>query len=231
MGAHKKKSRACVIKAPAPPCVVDRMALTAVRAETRRPVIWGLASIIVPRMTAVTIRPHPDILVLLPIRMTCLAVGRQMCADEGEGRPRMALGHVWHQPGLRSMAAYTICTQFAAVQIVVAAGTLVFGPFEFEGWMARAALHERMLPDQPEAGGAMVKLHRLGHFIPRLGGMAVLTGNGNLSVRRFLRNTVAVQSQGQDEESYHPMSSRPAFIGKPMPATGLCRRRSNGANH
>jgi hypothetical protein len=61
--------------------------------------------------------------------------------------------------------------------------------------------------------------------------MAVFTGNGNFSVRRFLRNTAAVQSQGKDEESCHPMSSLPTFIGKPIPANVLCPRRCNGADH
>lgn len=166
MGTHKRKSGVRMAKTAAPAGLVDRMALTAVCGEARSPVIWRLGSFIICRMTTVAIGPDPDILVLLLIWMTCLAVGGQMCADKREGRSRMALGHVRNQPGFRSVTADAIRTQLAAVQIVVAAGALVFGPFEFEVRMTRAALHERMLPVEPETCGAMIELHWLDQFIP-----------------------------------------------------------------
>lgn len=166
MGADERESGARVVKIAAPPGCIHRMALTAVRIEARRPVIGRLASFIVCHMAAVTFRAHPDILVLLLIRMASLAVGRQMLANEGEGRARMALGHIRNNPGLRRMAADAIRAQLPAVQIVVAAAALLVGPFECEGRMTRTALHELMLPAQLEAGRGMVELHRPGQLIP-----------------------------------------------------------------
>jgi hypothetical protein len=155
-----------VVEIAAPPGGIHRMALTAVRAEARRAVIGRLASFIVSRMAAVTFRAHADELVLLLIRMASLAVGRQMLADEGEGRARMALGHVRNYPGLGRMAANAIRAQLAPVQIVMAAAALRVRPFKCEGHMTRTALHQRVLPVQREACGGVVELHRPGQFIP-----------------------------------------------------------------
>lgn len=136
MGADKRESGPRVIKTAAPAGGIHRMALAAVGAETRRPVIGCLARLVRCRMTTITIRAHPDILVLLLIWMTCPAVGRQVLADQWKGCARVALGHVRDHPRLGSVAAIAIRTQFAPVQIVVASDALVVGPLELEGRVA-----------------------------------------------------------------------------------------------
>jgi hypothetical protein len=112
------------------------MALAAVGAESRRTVIGGLRRLVCCSMTAVAIRPNPDILMLLLVRVTGLTVGRQMFADQGEGCPRVALGHIRNQPRLWSVASIASCTQLPPVQIVVASNALVVRPFEVERRMA-----------------------------------------------------------------------------------------------